>query len=438
MYTLPTVHIQQLSKNLFIMRSNDFQLLYSPLQEVCVEINNVHGLELLQDYYLKGITNPLLEKFLEESGFFKKYKIPQTRENQPYYTRNIVLPLTSDCNLRCDYCYACAGELHLSNSWQVIKLCIDSAVNSAKRTKQSFVKLLFHGGGEAIFRWKLLVKSVEYLKHIWKGEIRLSVVTNGTLIDRTRAQWLKENNFRVSVSLDGPRDVHDAHRVKINGEGSFDNCMRGLLLLQKYKVNFGIRATITKESVDRMIEMVLIAKALNCGIKLEPLTITGRAEENNIPLDYAYYYLKFQEAKDVAKQLNVHITSIFFHKLQPRGEFCAGNGGMFCLTPENKISSCTRVTRTIDSLADQFIIGEIKDGQIVVDEEKIQNLKQLNINNFYQCQNCPAKWHCVGGCHHARLSNMGQMPQEYCDLMKVILFDLLREKLESYQKGGND
>ncbi len=55
-----------------------------------------------------------------------------------------------------------------------------------------------------------------------------TIQTNGTLLDDEWGAFFKQNNFLVGLSVDGPKDMHDAYRVNKGGAGSFDQVMRGL------------------------------------------------------------------------------------------------------------------------------------------------------------------------------------------------------------------
>ena len=56
---------------------------------------------------------------------------------------------------------------------------------------------------------------------------RISVLTNGTLVDEETIRVFKETRPTVGVSIDGPQYLHDAERVDERGRGAFNAASRG-------------------------------------------------------------------------------------------------------------------------------------------------------------------------------------------------------------------
>jgi MoaA/NifB/PqqE/SkfB family radical SAM enzyme len=52
--------------------------------------------------------------------------------------------------------------------------------------------------------------------------------TNGTLIDDDWAEFLAERDVLVGISIDGPREIHNAYGVDKVGKPTFHRVMRGL------------------------------------------------------------------------------------------------------------------------------------------------------------------------------------------------------------------
>lgn len=111
--------------------------------------------------------------------------------------------------------------------------------------------------------------------------------------------------------------------------------------------------------------------------------------------------------------------------------FCAGDGEMFCVLPNGKISTCSRVTKDDDLLASTFIVGKVLDEKVEVDPVQVENLRHLNVMFYGQCEDCFAKWYCMGGCHNTRLLNDGVMPENHCVLEKAFLWTNLIKVVDS-------
>jgi uncharacterized protein len=73
-----------------------------------------------------------------------------------------------------------------------------------------------------------------------KVKIQNALQTNGKIIDENWAKFLAENKFLVGISLDGPKDIHDANRIDAKGKGTFNNVMNATKLFNKYKVEYNI------------------------------------------------------------------------------------------------------------------------------------------------------------------------------------------------------
>lgn len=432
---IPVIQSEQIAEDLFILSSGNTIMAYSPIREKAFQIRQGKGVDVIKNYFQDGSQDQEVRKFLQENGLLNEIPIMRNRIGKPYHPVHLALSLTSGCNLRCYYCYARAGEIFQTMSWAIAEKAIREAVEESFKLKLKSFKLLFHGGGEALVEFDLVKRSTILVEELWKGKTRFSMVTNATLITEEIAEWFKEHKFKLSISLDGPKDVHDSQRPKANGSGSFDDCIRGMLLLKKASVPYNIRATITANNINRIKELILIAKALECGLKIEPIIITGRAEDGMEDISTLEFYNAILEGEQLAKELNVRFSSTYLHDLGSKTEFCYGNGEFFCVLPDGKVSSCTRVTRVQDDLAETFIIGEFDSNlNLVVDQGKIARLRNLSIANFKQCKDCFAKWYCVGGCHHCRLSNGGDMPDSHCQLVRALLFTQLEKICDSNGK----
>jgi len=77
-----------------------------------------------------------------------------------------------------------------------------------------------------------------------------SLQTNGTLINDEWANFFKENDFVIGVSVDGPKPLHDKQRANKTGKSTFDNTIRGIDILIKHEVKGGALCVITKNTLE--------------------------------------------------------------------------------------------------------------------------------------------------------------------------------------------
>jgi uncharacterized protein len=79
--------------------------------------------------------------------------------------------------------------------------------------------------------------------------------TNGTLLDDEWCVFLKEHNFLVGLSIDGPRELHDRHRVTKGRNPTFDRVMRAVGLLKKHDVPFNALVTLNYDNTKHPLDV---------------------------------------------------------------------------------------------------------------------------------------------------------------------------------------
>ncbi len=96
--------------------------------------------------------------------------------------------------------------------------------------------------------------------------ISFTIQTNGTLLTDEWAEFFREHGFLVGLSIDGPREVHDAYRVDKGGKGSFGRVMHGLDLLRRHGVEWNALTTVHAASSGRGREVYAFLRE-DCGAR---------------------------------------------------------------------------------------------------------------------------------------------------------------------------
>ncbi|MCJ8062743.1 hypothetical protein MU458_15210, partial [Staphylococcus aureus] len=63
-----------------------------------------------------------------------------------------------------------------------------------------------------------------------------SLQTNATLLNDAWCRLFRDNNFTIGISLEGSEDLQNHHRPGKRGEASYPAVLRGITLLQHYRV----------------------------------------------------------------------------------------------------------------------------------------------------------------------------------------------------------
>ena len=175
----------------------------------------------------------------------------------------LILSLTSDCNLRCVYCYARGGENKEYMKFSTAKKAIEE--HYSERLKVQFT------GGEPLLNYKLIRKLAE------RYEVRFSVQTNGTLVTAEKAEELSELGVKIGISLDGPADVNDRLRPYADGSGSTEDVLRAMMVLKNLGIPYGVTCVVTRENQDRLKELIDIAYAFGTrSVSFDILKKAGR------------------------------------------------------------------------------------------------------------------------------------------------------------------
>ena len=96
-------------------------------------------------------------------------------------------------------------------------------------------------------------------------------------------QFLAENHFLVGISIDGPREHHDAFRHTRRGTSTFDDVMRGIDLLNKHGVDWNALATVNSANVEQPCEFYEFFREIGCQfLQFTPVVERGIFEEGGM------------------------------------------------------------------------------------------------------------------------------------------------------------
>jgi len=177
----------------------------------------------------------------------------------------MIKPAGSLCNLDCHYCYYLdKAEIYHGRqprmSEQVLETLTKQYVESNDVPEVTFN---WHGGEPLVMGLDFYRKAVELQQKYAGGKIvHNTLQTNGTLVTPEWADFFRENNFLIGISIDGPADIHDKFRKDKGGQNTFDKVMRGVNLLRQRGVQFNTMTTVNKASEGRGAEVYRFLKSI--------------------------------------------------------------------------------------------------------------------------------------------------------------------------------
>ena len=199
----------------------------------------------------------------------------QLSPHQESPLKELVLWVTTDCNLRCRYCYANGGERAEYMDWQVAKRALDIMIGQFSRFNIQFA------GGEPLLNMDLIEQVVGYTKGLG---ICYQLQTNATLIDDKVIGELKRLGIDVGVSFDGLPAVNDPLRPFADGQGSTAATIAGLEKLRAADIRVGLTCVVSADNVTGLPGLVELASYLGNvgGISLDLLRLIGRAKGGKV------------------------------------------------------------------------------------------------------------------------------------------------------------
>jgi uncharacterized protein len=151
------------------------------------------------------------------------------------------------------------------------------------------VTVAWQGGEPMLMGLDYFRRSIEVQQKLRPPDMTIqnTIQTNGTLINDDWAAFFREHTFLVGISIDGPRELHNAFRRDKNGRPTFDRVIQGLDCLKKHGVEFNALVTIHKAKADYPLEVYLFLRD-DLGIRyIQLIPIVERRGNTNAVSDFS-------------------------------------------------------------------------------------------------------------------------------------------------------
>ena len=180
---------------------------------------------------------------------------------------NVLLNVTDDCNLRCKYCFTehHPNYMNLATAKAAVDYVYQN-LQEKKKIKNTKEKCsIYFFGGEPLLCYNSIIKPiVNYCYNNYSNEnFSFGLTTNGTLLNKEKIDYFKENNFSILLSFDGNEETQNYNRPYHNNkQNSFDLVKKNIpYLLEKYP-NITCRSTLFAPTIKNLFENYLYIEKL--------------------------------------------------------------------------------------------------------------------------------------------------------------------------------
>ena len=176
-------------------------------------------------------------------------------------------PIGPICNLDCEYCfYLDKEELYPeTRSFRMDDAVLENYVKQYIEAQEvNEVTFAWQGGEPTLMGVDFFRQAIRYQQKYRRPgmQIQNSFQTNATLLDDEWGEFFKRNKFLIGVSIDGPPEIHDKYRYDKRGRPSSEQVIRGLRILQQYKVDYNILCVVNKHNAEYPKEVYTYFKEL--------------------------------------------------------------------------------------------------------------------------------------------------------------------------------
>jgi len=376
---------------------------------------------------LKEVLAELHQLIAENKLFTPMLEVPVSYSEKPL-VKSVCLHVAHDCNLRCGYCFAGTGDFGHSRglmSKEVAERAVEFIIENSGPRINSEIDFF---GGEPLMNMDTVRHAVAYVRRRETEtgkKFKLTLTTNGVLLNDEITQYLNDNNISLVLSLDGRREVHDRIRPFANGKGSYDMVLNNVTkaIASRNDQNYYLRGTFTACNLDFATDVLDMADQGCTQLSVEPVVSKDSRyalTEEHLPKLFAEYdklaaiYLERKRSGNGFDFFHFNLDINNGPCVAKRLSGCGAGHEYFAVTPEGDLYPCHQFVGR-----EEFLLGNVFEG--VKNTNLPQKFRKTHVLTKEECRGCWARYYCGGGCHaNAELFN-GTIEKPYeigCELQK--------------------
>jgi radical SAM protein with 4Fe4S-binding SPASM domain len=320
--------------------------------------------------------------------------------------QRISIEISRTCNLQCSYCYARASPQTTSGlTDDEVRSVIDEAVDCGA----GLISIV--GGGEPLLRASLLETGASCIDFANERGCYCHLYTNGTLLDRRAARWLRERDVAVVGKLNSLRD--DLQDALSGVAGSFSAMRRGIdaLLEEGFAATdpprLSLETIICRQNFSEMPDLWRWMRTRHIVPEVEIPTLHGRALDNRRDLYFSDAEAP-QKYREVFEELLAIDRREFGFDWDPHPPFPAQSCRLFynnCyVNDRGGVQPCAGVEREYGVLRVGSRRDEGRPLAEIVEAPEFRKLREVHAHLKDPCRGCellPTCYGCRGAAYNA-------------------------------------
>ena len=342
----------------------------------------------------------------------------------------VIVRCSEICNYLCSYCYA----EHNSNvpimPIKTARSIIEKVLEYVSPRRR--VHFVWHGGEPLFAGFDFFEKVMDICNEYKNYSIKNSIQTNGSLLTQEFTEFCIKNNISISLSLDGPEEIHNSNRKDKKGKGTFNKTLRAINILKKYNLKVYCVCVLHKKNIKRIKQLYNFFKTNNINIRLNPIVRAGNAINvyNSLAITAKEYGNAMCKLFDLWFDDDSHIRIEPLHTLIGNIIFptiwgCDFHGkclaSIISINPDGNIYPCGR----FEGL-ENFLIGNInkcKNLNTLFNSKIYKELLKRTPDSIKRCSMCEFVEICNGGCMvTAYMSHSNIYDADYYCLGRKMIF----------------
>lgn len=339
----------------------------------------------------------------------------------------LVKPAAGLCNMNCRYCFYRSASETRENRIMTSET-VDTLIQKIREYRPSALSVVFQGGEPTLAGLDYYKSFVNKIKEIIMAPVNYALQTNGLLIDDAFAQFFKENNFLVGISLDGNRKTNDRYRLDKSGESVFQKAQNSINTLKKHEVDFNILSVIDNENAEDIENSYSFFKEQGYNFLQFIPFVDGEDGVALTPEKYGEFlkkifdlwYADFINGDYVSIRHIDNYIGILLGNPPENCAMCGVCGSYFVVEANGDIFPCDFYCKG------EYRLGSICDEKPFKVSEKQKEFIEQSMLIHEKCRDCKYRILCRGGCKRDRTD--GYTKNRYCEAYKSF-FDYAADRM---------